>query len=339
MTKLIKSTAIIMLIMISVAANVFADSANANISDWAKDEVSKAAEINILPDSTFEDDLTRPITRAEFARFSVYFLAAQYNMEINDFMNTYFAVSDTEPNYEAFIDTDDVFVIWANALGIVSGYGDGTFRPTAYITRQEAAKMLLNVSKIFDNEIPLITHKYYEDNIADWAIDAVNTMYEWNVMGGVGDSRFDPLGNYTVEQSIVTFMRLYENAPMSRSHSNVEHFMTFEESLTEVLEAPFFRIYEQFDSEDYTIVYGEVTGVPHGPYSKLWIVYKNGGRQEILHLLPQKSPYGWQTSYDIQDMKLDDEDCTLTFTRSYEGEDYYYIIDIKSAKLIEASIP
>ena len=56
-----------------------------NASEWAKGEISTG--LNLLPDSAFENDLTRPTTCSEFAEFSVHFLAAQYNMDIHDFRN------------------------------------------------------------------------------------------------------------------------------------------------------------------------------------------------------------------------------------------------------------
>ena len=46
------------------------------------------------------------------------------------------------PDETPYSDCDDENVRLAAALGIVTGYEDGTFRPYAFITREEAATML-----------------------------------------------------------------------------------------------------------------------------------------------------------------------------------------------------
>lgn len=338
MRKIYKIAVFVMLAVMAVTSTAFA--ADNNVSDWAKAEVSKTAELGLLPDDAFEGDLTRPITREEFARFSVFFLAAQYNMDINDFINSYLAAYEINPDYEAFLDADDGLVIFAHAVGIVAGYEDGTFRPNAEITRQEAAVMLLNTYDLYG--MWKLQEKAYSfdlsfsdaDMVSEWARSSVMFMYQIEVMNGTGDDTFAPLGKYTVEQSIITFLRLYENAPESRFDSTITHFMTFDESFAEVLATPFFRVNEQFDLEECVVVYGEITGVPHSPYFKLWIVYKDGGRREILQHLPQNLD-GWQNDFNIRDVKLNDDKSALTFIRNYEGRDYYYSIDLKSAKLSE----
>ena len=333
MGKIYKIVTVVMLVIITLTSTTFA--ANDKVSDWAKDEISKTAGIGISPDNAFVDDLTRPITRVEFARFAVFFLSAQYNMDIDDFINEYSTKYEIKPNYEAFVDTDDYFIVWAYSLGIVSGYGNGIFKPDSDITRQEAARMLLNVYNVFGDDIQLSRKSpCFVDDIADWAVNAVDTMYEWEVMRGVGETRFDSLGKYTVEQSIVTFKRLYENAPISRSHFNIKHFMTFDESLENILANQFFQVNKRFDLENYTVIFGDITGIPHSPYSQLWIIHKNGGQHEIFQHLPQNQD-GWQNDFNIQDMKLNDDNSMITFMRNYEGQNYYYSIELKSAKLSE----
>ena len=47
-------------------------------------------------------------------------------------------------------------------------------------------------------------------------------------MQGVGNDMFAPLDNYTVEQAIATFLRLYEKAPVSRKNKNIAPLLKFE---------------------------------------------------------------------------------------------------------------
>jgi hypothetical protein len=53
----------------------------------------------------------------------------------------------------------------------------------------------------------------FADNslISSWAFDAVGEMQGSGIMGGVGNNRFDPRGNYERQQAIITMLRLYEH--------------------------------------------------------------------------------------------------------------------------------
>ena len=48
-----------------------------------------------------------------------------------------------------------------------------------------------------------------QHTISDWARDAVNFVGHRNIMGGVGDNRFGPHSNITIEQAIVTLNNIY----------------------------------------------------------------------------------------------------------------------------------
>ena len=329
MRKIFRAAILIMLI---AALTAPALAAGMTVSGWASGEISAAEKLSILPGDVFAGDLTRPITRAEFAQMSVFFTAAQYNVDVNDFVVSYFTDRDIATDHDAFADVDDGFVTWAQALGVVDGYGDGTFRPDAEITRQEAAKMLLNTYRIYGGDAPDGAPHSFSDSIADWAADAVSVMSGWAVMRGVGGTLFDPIGSYTVEQSIVTFLRLYENAPVSRAAANVTHYRPYDDALEGILTTDFFRVYERFDLELCTVIYGEQTGIPHGSRAFLWIVYKNGGWREILRQLPQ-DPEGWQNDLDIRDLALAEDESAVTFTRNYEDELHYYSVNLETGTL------
>ena len=49
-----------------------------------------------------------------------------------------------------------------------------------------------------------------ESDIAPWAEDAVGSLNALRIMEGVGGERFDPYGAYTIEQSLVTLVRVYD---------------------------------------------------------------------------------------------------------------------------------
>jgi len=337
------------------------------ISEWAEDEVSKASVYAILPEEAFEGDLARPITRAEFTWLAIHFLTAQYNMDLVDMLDNYFSKYEIIPDYEAF--SDVVYgeyynnsIYWARAFGIIAGYEDGTFKPDKNISRQEAALLLTNTYNIYGmvkvQEKGNSFNEIFSDSdaVGEWAIGAVQFMYQCEIMNGVAPDVFSPNGTYTVEQSIITFLRLYERAPESRFHNNLSHFMIYEEMLAEAVESPYdflsLTIYERYDVEYdddnyYTIVYTSLGGTPHGSIFKLWILYtdvwgKTRGRREILQHLPQ-NPGGWMNDVEIQNLKLSDDKLSLTFERmrfDYDTGEFkvkFYSVDLKTAKLIEIS--
>lgn len=62
-------------------------------------------------------------------------------------------------------------VIWANQMGIVLGYGDGTFRPHQDITREELAAVLYRYAKFKGMDVTASAD--VTDEVSDWAKEAV----------------------------------------------------------------------------------------------------------------------------------------------------------------------
>lgn len=102
----------------------------------------------------------------------------------------------------------------AEKLGLLQGREDGDMDYDAVITRQEAAVVLARAYRLYCDEVhddaePLS----YADSgmIADWAEADVQLMTHLGVMNGVGENKFNPQGTCTIEQCLVTVVRLYEN--------------------------------------------------------------------------------------------------------------------------------
>ena len=92
---------------------------DAEVSDWAREQVDSAAIKGLMPDC-LGDDFTENITRAEFAALAV---------ELYEAMSGETAPA---PGESPFSDTNDPVIIQANALGIVGGMGDGTLPPISW---------------------------------------------------------------------------------------------------------------------------------------------------------------------------------------------------------------
>ena len=104
---------------------------------WAEAELEDAAAQGLIPDCLQGADLTKPITRAEFAAVSVKLYEAMSGLAAEP------APADT------FSDTKDPEVLKAYALGVTNGTDTvkKTFTPDALINREQTAAMLTRVYK------------------------------------------------------------------------------------------------------------------------------------------------------------------------------------------------
>lgn len=181
-----------------------------NCSKWAEKEIIEAIDNNIVP-SELQNNYTDKITRGDFCKLAVYTILAYENMSIDE----YFSYSDKVFNYTAgwkkFFDTDDKHIKFAVDIGIANGISENQFAPDNYITRQEAAVMLNNSTKILGIESNYDTSNTFTDEnyFADWARESIYRIYNIKVMSGTENDKFSPWMNYTREQAIATMNRLY----------------------------------------------------------------------------------------------------------------------------------
>lgn len=188
-------------------------SAYTGASDWAAAELKKAEEYSLIPPSLESADVSKPITRSEFASLSVKLYEALGKTELK--------AAETNP----FSDTADAEVLKAYAAGITTGTSDTTFEPDALLSREQAATMLARTySKSMDKEAkPSGTAEKFADDdfISDWAKDSVYFMAENGIINGIGEGKFAPqnvtkeqedalYANSTREQAVAISVRMYE---------------------------------------------------------------------------------------------------------------------------------
>ena len=81
-------------------------------------------------------------------------------------------------------------IAWAKQSGVVNGYGDGTFKPEALVTREEFACMLANYAKLTGNyeaaDSKVLDGFADKGTVSDWAIDSVAWAVEGEIMGNGG---------------------------------------------------------------------------------------------------------------------------------------------------------
>ena len=176
---------------------------NNNLSDWAKDDITSAIMLELCPNNMF-DDYKSPITRVEFCELAFNLLQSVTEKH-----------SDASSLYNPFEDTDNHSVNFLHNMDIIKGNGENIFAPNDILTREEAATVLyrmygfLEMTDVYE-DYHLSSYMFYDDaEISDWAHEAVYNMRLSNIMNGVGDDLFGPKKPYSVEQAIVTMVRLY----------------------------------------------------------------------------------------------------------------------------------
>ncbi len=222
-----KRVALVLMIFLLAFINTAAY-AQENISEWAEPEVRQALDMGFVPDE-LQSGYTENITRADFAKMAVAYLAFLYQTD-NDGMVKLYCDTKLDSNGQnlilenelaaaekAFTDCDESDVHYAYIMNIVKGKGDGIFDPAGLITREEAAAMLMRTLFVYGGGLkhgPEIEEleKYSDyDTISDWALSDVQYVWKLGIMKGVSETEFSPKAYYTKEQSIITFLRLYNN--------------------------------------------------------------------------------------------------------------------------------
>ena len=164
---------------------------------WAAANIQQAVQqgiVNGYPDGTFKPNAT--VTRAEFT-----------------VMLTNALKLDGEDAQLSFTDEQKIGA-WAKSAiaksvnaGIVSGYGDGSFRPSANITRAELAVM---VARAYGASTPAGTSTGFADDgdIPAWATAAIAQVKSAGIVSGQGGNRFAPKANATRAEAVTIILNL-----------------------------------------------------------------------------------------------------------------------------------
>ena len=180
--------------LVSPWSNVLGSKPTFQAHAWATAELEEAYALGLIPDSLKDADLTKPITRAEFAAVSVKVYEALTGVK-------------AEPVAQnPFTDCSDPEVLKALNVGITNGTNkEGTtFSPNVLLNREQAATMLARVYKkvVFDGWT-LETDSAYNDQfralftmpdlfpddakISGWAKDSVYFMAANGIINGKAD--------------------------------------------------------------------------------------------------------------------------------------------------------
>lgn len=180
-------------------------------SNWAKPEIDEADKNGLIPDSLKGADMTKPITREEFAELTVKL-----------YEKTTGKVSkEAVPN--PFYDTKNPEILKAFNLGITTGTSATNFTPKNLINREQVASMLSRAIRIMVPNADFSTTGAPtfndEKNISSWALEHVKYMSKLEIIKGTG-GKFMPkavtsaeiasgYANTTREQAIAMSLRTF----------------------------------------------------------------------------------------------------------------------------------
>lgn len=201
-------------IIYSPFSNLFSQSMPAwsGASAWASAELQKADDAGLIPDILQGANMTKPITREEFAALA---------------LKLYEKVTGrTAPSSSSnpFTDTSNPEVVKAYQLGITTGTSDTTFDPKNLTNREQVATMLSRAMRIMapDNDFSTTGAPEFTDSsdISSWALEHVKFMSKAGIIKGT-NGKFMPRATTaaqeasgyaatTREQALAMSVRIYE---------------------------------------------------------------------------------------------------------------------------------
>lgn len=165
-------------------------SAYSNASNWAKTELDKANEYGLIPVILLGADMTKPITREEFAELAVKLYEK----------TTGVTATPASPN--PFTDTKNPEILKAFNLKITTGISATTFAPKELTNREQVATMLSRAIRSMapGGDFSTAGAPTFSDQkeISSWALDHVLFMAKLGIIKGTGD-KFMPKATTTAQ--------------------------------------------------------------------------------------------------------------------------------------------
>ena len=168
---------------------------------WAKDSISYLADKNII--NGFNDGTFKPnqnITREQFVKILVMSTGISYSNQAVSFID----VDSREWYYP--------YIALAVNLGIVNGYENNTFGICKALTRQEMSVMAYrtyDISKIKNGIKQQAVIFNDQNNISDYAKEAISQLQMLGVINGMDDNNFLPMATTTRAQAAKVIYNLF----------------------------------------------------------------------------------------------------------------------------------
>jgi hypothetical protein len=171
---------------------------------WAQGDIEIMAGLGYVKgmgNNKFEPNAR--LTRAQFAAFLIRCLdIPETKPAVKNFKDVY-----TGAWYYGAVET-------AFANGLVHGYGDGRFKPNAYITREELAAMVVRGLEKGGKQVVvpdvdgLLAQFIDEGRIGAWARQAAAAAVQEELLRGLPGNKFAPKDNATRAEAVVMLKRM-----------------------------------------------------------------------------------------------------------------------------------
>lgn len=198
-----------------------------HVSTWALDEVAEAEGLGLLPDTLKDADMSKRITRAEFAAVAV---------RLYETLTGETAPRVSTPFTDISGNIDQADIEKAYGLNITAGVSDTEFAPDVSISREQLATMLCRTIKKYafdgwtldtDGNYQLDTSgavPFADDaDISSYAKPSVYYMAKMQIINGVDATHFAPknvtseqeakgYATATREQAVAIALRIYKRS-------------------------------------------------------------------------------------------------------------------------------
>ena len=104
--------------------------------------------------------------------------------------------------------------------GVIVGDGDGKFRPADMVRRDEIMKMIVIGLKM---ENTVATSAFSDVSSDNWAYPYISAAYSKGIVNGVGDNRFAPELNVSIQDSVTMLYRAAYNSGLIAQYENLKN--------------------------------------------------------------------------------------------------------------------
>ena len=170
---------------------------------WALDTVLSAIRTGLV-NRELRHNYTGQITRGEAAQMFIQLIELVSGENIDSFL----AEKGLTVSGNAFPDTDDRYVLAANALGLIQGRDDGSFDPGAALKRAEITAILNRAARVLGVDTSGYSHSF-SDVQGHWVSGELGWAAANGVIQGRDGGVFDPDASVTTQEAIaITFRAL-----------------------------------------------------------------------------------------------------------------------------------
>lgn len=180
-------------------------------SSWAEKKLSSAAELNIVPESLLNVNVSDMIKKGECASLCVKFYETASG-------------KTAEAAANPFDDNVSADVLKAASAGIVGAFSGRQFNENTYASREEIADMMARTYAAVSGTGATLQNKviFSDDSlISDWARESVYFIQDKGIIHIVGSNKFAPknsseeetranYANMSVQTALISSVRMYE---------------------------------------------------------------------------------------------------------------------------------